>query len=217
MYKKNYKKKNYKRYPRKRRGKSRGLSLQRQINQINSRVEIKNKEVFVDQVVDYNGNLFTLCGSMVAGGSDGQRIGKAIWCKNLSVRFHTHQLFSGFYGMMRVVIFRDKAVTVAGPTGSFGYFAPIEMGTGEAPLSFKNENNQYDTVVLYDQTFVFQEGKRNFVVNKTIPVNAFLNFRESDNVCLTNDIRMVVVSDRPVADAARPSINFASKLHYTDS
>lgn len=206
-----YRKKAYKRTKRKA---PTNLSLQKQITSLKKSAEVKTHERYIDEFPSFNGEIFELAAVSLeqTNANADFRTGNSIKCKMLKMNYKIRNPFTQF-NSVRVIVFHDKNQTIL-DVGD--YLAPIELGTGEATLSFRFEGKKYNSKLLYDRVHDMSINDQLVTVRKNIKLNFYSQYNGVQTIPEAGSLKVILVANKDSTDNTRAAFNGAFQLYYTD-
>jgi len=131
-------------------------------------------------------------------------------------KFQIQNNLTGTPVMVRVVIFHDKNNTINTVSE---YFDSLELGTGQAPLSYKNQANLYNSQLIYDKNSILVPATETQwrVIDLNKQLNIFTNYDQASAQIRTGSIKMILISSVSPGVGSRPAVNLNLKLTYTDA
>lgn len=182
-------------------------------------VERKNLYVsFAPTLIDDSGVMSAVANSITQGDGVFERIGRAVKCSGIDFRYHITANSAVTAAAMRVIVVldRDNALTT---TADLLYASGgFTVGTSRAPMSYYNRNNRNTFTILYDKLHDFDYASGDFQVYEKVNIREdhICKFVDDSALVTENAIRVFMISDQPLAAAARPGIEWVMAYYYTD-
>lgn len=158
---------------------------------------------------NYTGTIVTLC-EPAQGISDSQREGDSIKMQNLTFRANIARVADD---IVRLIIFFDKTNII-----TTGAMMLENNGTALAVLSGKEEDNKFNSKILYDRTFVLTGANTsNYKIDKVIKINQHVQFAEASTTIKTGALKMLIIGSYANASGNNATYNVVSRCTYLDN
>ena len=175
-------------------------------------VEYKERAFTVQQNPTNSCYVGTLIAPIVQGVGNGQRIGDSVKLQNLICRW-TYQSAAAttIPEVCRITIYRDKENQINTGADLWAYSSSIY-----APISPKQEDNKYNSVILYDKllTLVPTAESANQCGEIKLPLNFHVKWQAGNAIVKTNDLKLCLAGQFTTANTS--TINMQFEVSYTD-
>jgi len=192
-------------------------AIEKKVNKLNKRMEVKFATIQFDNVVNNNGTISSLLNAISQGTSDsGQRIGDKIRLKKIHVNYYVTENtsvanFGPVYARMILYLDREVNLTLASDVIT-------NSGSPMAPLGQKNWDLSTNQKWYKDKKFALNTSTGathigSFSVNfKDLPVF----FDAGTSALVKNDLKMLVISSELSASNI-PTMRYTARIEYFDS
>lgn len=174
-------------------------------------IEYKERDTASSVTPTNNGTVVSLAGNIIQGDSQAERVGDSIKLQNLTMRMLVTPGASATE-YLRVIVFHDKQNTI-----STGANMLALVGSAQSIISPKNEDNKYQSRILYDKVIpiVPTSARAVFKVHEVFPLNWHCHYSAGTTTVKDGDIKVLFISNTVAASTASIFYNF--QLSYTDN
>lgn len=187
----------------------------RSTNRMNKTKELKYVDLSYNNVnADAAGDLYTLNSTIVGTSSNEERIGNKIYLSSLTIRGTLFLTANVTNAIFRVIIFQDKANTVA--VNEILKFYSGTTAPNSSVFSAYDRDTKLDFRVLFDKMYFLSEGKSllaGLKIRKKLKM--VCQYNSSDTI-QHNAIKMVIFANLSTGAANFPTYSFYSRIYYTD-
>lgn len=161
----------------------------------------------VGTAVTNTGSILELFNPPQGVGAD-QREGDSVKTKNITIRGNIYNgAIAGANTIVRTIYFIDKENNITSAADLLQL-----TGTANAPFSEKNENNKYDTKILYDKTYTTSTYTPIKTFDDVIQLDAHVHFEAGTTTVDNNAIKVCIISD-----TAGAVYSLHSRVTYMDN
>jgi len=174
-------------------------------------IEHKYHEVSFNNQYDWSGSIVAL-NSVAQGTTDSTREGDSIKMQDLQIKFYMFGVAATGPCQFRVIIIFDDMNKVSAASDVLE-----TVGSALAPNSFKDWDKRFQTNVLYDQNYIFDQvsyATRQLDIN--IPIGKHAQFEASTTTINTGRLIALLISDQSASINA-PVVKGYSRLVFTDN
>lgn len=174
-------------------------------------IEYKERDTASSITPSWTGSVASLVGNIAQGDGNAERVGDSIKLQNLTARMIVTP-GSTNTEYLRVIFFHDKQNAI-----TTGAQLLQNVGSIQAIISPKNEDNKYMTKILYDKVIpiVPTSAKAVFKDHIVIPLNWHTHYTAGSTTVKDGDLKVAFFSSVTTNSQALLSYNFW--VSYTDN